>query len=155
MSSTTLRRLIVLALIVLWEVLPRIGAIPELFLPSLSSTLQAGWHEAGEYGHGAGKHATIDVLTEEDPGDRHRGEALGVEKKRTGATGCGRQSCHQQRRTENAAEKDDQAEPGEIARAQRRLRGLVKKPGTQSDDAEADPGTEIEQAREEQRVDYA
>ena len=51
MSSTTLRRLIILTLIVLWEVLPRIGAIPELFLPSLSSTLQAGWHEAGEYGH--------------------------------------------------------------------------------------------------------
>jgi NitT/TauT family transport system permease protein len=51
MSSTTLRRLIVIALIVLWEVLPRTGAIPELFLPSLSSTLQAGWSEAGEYGH--------------------------------------------------------------------------------------------------------
>src|ERR1700687_963540 len=51
MSSTTLRRLIVMALIVLWEVLPRIGAIPELFLPSLSSTLQAGWSDAGEYGH--------------------------------------------------------------------------------------------------------
>jgi NitT/TauT family transport system permease protein len=51
MSSTTLRRLIIVTLIVLWEVLPRIGAIPELFLPSLSSTLQAGWSEAGEYGH--------------------------------------------------------------------------------------------------------
>jgi NitT/TauT family transport system permease protein len=51
MSSTTLRRLIVIALITLWEVLPRIGAIPELFLPSLSSTLQAGWSDAGEYGH--------------------------------------------------------------------------------------------------------
>jgi NitT/TauT family transport system permease protein len=50
-SSTTLRRLIVVSLIVLWEVLPRSGAIPELFLPSLSSTLQAGWNEAGEYGH--------------------------------------------------------------------------------------------------------
>src|SRR5471032_1600297 len=50
MSSTTLRRLIVISLIVLWEMLPRIGAIPELFLPSLSSTLEAGWHEAGEYG---------------------------------------------------------------------------------------------------------
>src|ERR1700688_360648 len=49
MSSTTPRRLIVMALIVLCEVLPRIGAIPELFLPSLSSTLQAGWNEAGEY----------------------------------------------------------------------------------------------------------
>jgi NitT/TauT family transport system permease protein/taurine transport system permease protein len=50
-SSTALRRLIVIGLVVLWEVLPRIGAIPELFLPSLSSTLQAGWNEAGEYGH--------------------------------------------------------------------------------------------------------
>jgi NitT/TauT family transport system permease protein len=49
MSSTTLRRLIVIALIALWEILPRTGAIPELFLPSLSSTLQAGWSEAGEY----------------------------------------------------------------------------------------------------------
>ena len=51
MSSTALRRLIVIALIVLWEALPRIGAVPELFLPSLSSTLQAGWSDAGEYGH--------------------------------------------------------------------------------------------------------
>jgi NitT/TauT family transport system permease protein/taurine transport system permease protein len=51
MSAQTLRRLIVIALIVLWEVLPRIGAIPELFLPALSSTLQAGWSEAHEYGH--------------------------------------------------------------------------------------------------------
>jgi NitT/TauT family transport system permease protein len=51
MSAKTLRRLIVIALIVLWEVLPRTGVIPELFLPSLSSTLQAGWSEAGEYGH--------------------------------------------------------------------------------------------------------
>src|SRR5260221_3546264 len=51
MPSTAVRRLIVMALIVLWEVLPRIGAVPELFLPSLSSTLQAGWSDAGEYGH--------------------------------------------------------------------------------------------------------
>src|ERR1700690_3738481 len=51
MSSTNLRRLIVLTLIVLWEVLPRTGAIPELFLPSLSSTLQAGRSEAGENRH--------------------------------------------------------------------------------------------------------
>jgi NitT/TauT family transport system permease protein/taurine transport system permease protein len=51
MSSTNLRRLIVIALIVLWEVLPRSGAIPELFLPSLSQTLQAGWSEAAEYWH--------------------------------------------------------------------------------------------------------
>ncbi len=46
MSSTTLRRLIIVSLIVLWEVLPRLGIIPELFLPSLSSTLAAGWTDA-------------------------------------------------------------------------------------------------------------
>jgi len=51
MTATTLRRLIVIALIALWELLPRSGLIPELFLPSLSSTLTAGWNEAGEYGH--------------------------------------------------------------------------------------------------------
>src|ERR1700743_1218908 len=51
MSSTALRRLIIIALIVLWEVLPRAGLIPELFLPSLSSTLRAGWTDAPEYGH--------------------------------------------------------------------------------------------------------
>src|SRR3954454_18700116 len=54
MTATTLRRLIVMGLIVLWEALPRSGAIPELFLPSLSSTLIAGWNEAGEYGHALG-----------------------------------------------------------------------------------------------------
>ena len=51
MSSTTLRRLIVIALIVLWELLPRTGLIPQLFLPSLSATIEAGWNDAGEYGH--------------------------------------------------------------------------------------------------------
>ena len=51
MSATTLRRLIILALIALWEILPRSGLIPELFLPTLSSTLIAGWNEAAEYGH--------------------------------------------------------------------------------------------------------
>jgi NitT/TauT family transport system permease protein len=50
MSSTALRRLIVIALVVLWEALPRAGLIPELFLPSLSSTLKAGWQDAAEYG---------------------------------------------------------------------------------------------------------
>jgi NitT/TauT family transport system permease protein len=49
MSSTMLRRLIILTLIVLWEVLPRLGIIPQLFLPSLSSTLSAFWHDAPEY----------------------------------------------------------------------------------------------------------
>ncbi|MGN6283745.1 MAG: ABC transporter permease [Afipia sp.] len=51
MSAHTLRRLIILSLIVLWELVPRLGLIPELFLPSLSSTLAAGWNDAGEYGH--------------------------------------------------------------------------------------------------------
>ena len=50
MTATTLRRLIVLGLIALWEILPRSGLVPELFLPSLSATLVAGWNEAGEYG---------------------------------------------------------------------------------------------------------
>jgi NitT/TauT family transport system permease protein len=50
MSSTMLRRLIIVALILLWEILPRCHVVPELFLPSLSSTLQAGWDDAGEYG---------------------------------------------------------------------------------------------------------
>ena len=31
--------------------MPRSGLIAELFLPALSSTLVAGWNEAGEYGH--------------------------------------------------------------------------------------------------------
>src|SRR2546429_7230559 len=51
MTAATLRRLIVIGLIALWEILPRAGLVPELFLPSLSSTLAAGWNEAGEYGH--------------------------------------------------------------------------------------------------------
>src|SRR3982074_1856887 len=51
MSPTTLRRLIVISLVMLWEALPHAGVIPELFLPSLSSTIAAGWNEAGEYGH--------------------------------------------------------------------------------------------------------
>ena len=50
-SAKTLRYLIVIGLIGLWELLPRTGLIPELFLPSLSSTLIAGWTDAAEYGH--------------------------------------------------------------------------------------------------------
>src|SRR6201986_4295437 len=49
MKASTLRWLIVIALIALWEALPRFGLIPELFLPALSSTLVAGWTEASEY----------------------------------------------------------------------------------------------------------
>jgi NitT/TauT family transport system permease protein len=49
MKAATLRTLIVIALIALWELLPRAGLVPELFLPPLSATLAAGWNEAGEY----------------------------------------------------------------------------------------------------------
>ena len=49
MKASTLRWLIVICLITLWEALPRFGLIPELFLPALSSTLIAGWNEAAEY----------------------------------------------------------------------------------------------------------
>ncbi len=38
-EPATMRKLIVLALLVAWELVPRTGIIPELFLPSLSSTL--------------------------------------------------------------------------------------------------------------------
>jgi len=51
MSARTLRHLIIISLIVLWEMLPRLGLIPELFLPALSSTLAAGWNDAAEFGH--------------------------------------------------------------------------------------------------------
>ena len=51
MKARTVRTLIIIALIALWELLPRAGLVPELFLPSLSSTLIAGWSDAGEYGH--------------------------------------------------------------------------------------------------------
>jgi NitT/TauT family transport system permease protein len=49
MSSVMLRRLIIVGLIVLWEALPRLGIVPQLFLPPLSSTLAAFWHDAAEY----------------------------------------------------------------------------------------------------------
>src|SRR5690606_5986888 len=51
MSPTRLRHLIIAALVVLWEGLPRAGLIPELFLPPLTLTLQAFWTDAAEYGN--------------------------------------------------------------------------------------------------------
>jgi NitT/TauT family transport system permease protein len=50
MKASTLRWLIVIVLLALWEILPRAGLVPELFLPSLSATLRAGFTDAGEYG---------------------------------------------------------------------------------------------------------
>jgi NitT/TauT family transport system permease protein/taurine transport system permease protein len=49
MSAKNLRYLIIFVLIALWEILPRAGLIPTLFLPSLSATLQAGWTDAPEF----------------------------------------------------------------------------------------------------------
>ncbi len=36
---------------ILWELVPGTGVLPELFLPSLSSTLAVLWKDAGIYGH--------------------------------------------------------------------------------------------------------
>ena len=38
-SPATVRWLILVRLLVLWELVPRTGILPELFLPSLSKTL--------------------------------------------------------------------------------------------------------------------
>ncbi len=50
-APSTVRWLILAALLVFWELMPRTGLIPELFLPSLSSTLRvlfADWREYAE-----------------------------------------------------------------------------------------------------------
>jgi NitT/TauT family transport system permease protein len=51
MKPATARRLILISMIFLWELIPRTGLLPELFLPSLSSTLAVLWKDAGIYGH--------------------------------------------------------------------------------------------------------
>lgn len=48
-SARTTRRLLVLLFLIGWELLPRLGLIPTLFLPPLSLTLAALYGEAGEY----------------------------------------------------------------------------------------------------------
>jgi NitT/TauT family transport system permease protein len=50
MSARLLRRLLVLALVILWEALPRMGVIPVLFLPPLTMVLAVAWSDAAEYG---------------------------------------------------------------------------------------------------------
>ncbi|MCZ7657561.1 MAG: ABC transporter permease [Xanthobacteraceae bacterium] len=50
-APATVRWLILLALLVFWELMPRTGLIPELFLPSMTSTLRvlvADWREYAE-----------------------------------------------------------------------------------------------------------
>ena len=42
-SPTTVRRLILVAILALWEFVPTTGLLPELFLPSLSKTLTVLW----------------------------------------------------------------------------------------------------------------
>jgi NitT/TauT family transport system permease protein/taurine transport system permease protein len=51
-SPRTVRRLIGLALLVLWEAVPRLGLLPELFLPPLTKTLTVLWLDRAIYGAG-------------------------------------------------------------------------------------------------------
>ena len=46
----TVRRACLVALLVLWEVLPRTGLLPELFLPKLSQTVTVLWADLHIYG---------------------------------------------------------------------------------------------------------
>ncbi len=50
-SPVTVRWSILAALLVLWEVVPRLGLIPELFLPAMSTTLAVLWQDARIFGH--------------------------------------------------------------------------------------------------------
>lgn len=49
-SPRTVRRLIGLALLVLWEAIPRLGILPELFIPPLTKTLYVLWLDRTIYG---------------------------------------------------------------------------------------------------------
>lgn len=49
-SPRTVRRLIGLALLVAWELVPRLGLLPELFVPPLSKTLTVLWLDRAIYG---------------------------------------------------------------------------------------------------------
>jgi NitT/TauT family transport system permease protein/taurine transport system permease protein len=51
MTPAAVRRLLLVCVVILWELLPRTGLLPELFLPSLSSTLQVLWQDGCVYGH--------------------------------------------------------------------------------------------------------
>lgn len=50
-APVAMRRGILIALLVLWEAVPQTGLLPELFLPSLSSTLMVLWQDGRIYGH--------------------------------------------------------------------------------------------------------
>jgi len=50
-SPVAMRRAILLGVLVLWELVPRLGLLPELLLPSLSKTLTVLWIDWRTYGH--------------------------------------------------------------------------------------------------------
>ncbi len=50
LSPLALRWVIILAVLALWEVLPRAGLVPTLFLPPISATVEAAIRDSGEYG---------------------------------------------------------------------------------------------------------
>jgi NitT/TauT family transport system permease protein len=51
MKPASVRLLLMVSLLVLWEFIPRMGLLPELFLPSMSKTLIVLWQDARIYGH--------------------------------------------------------------------------------------------------------
>lgn len=51
LAPATVRRLILVLILLAWEVVPRTGLLPELFLPSLSKTLTVLVQNWEEYGH--------------------------------------------------------------------------------------------------------
>ena len=53
-SPSTVRWGLLVALLMLWQVLPATKVIPELFLPSLSKTLTVLWIDRAEYAHALG-----------------------------------------------------------------------------------------------------
>lgn len=50
-TPAAVRRGLLVLLLVLWELVPRLGLLPELFLPSMSKTLSVLWQDARIYGH--------------------------------------------------------------------------------------------------------
>jgi NitT/TauT family transport system permease protein len=49
-SPSAVRWMLLALLLVLWELMPQTGLVPELFLPSLSKTLTVLWQDRVEYG---------------------------------------------------------------------------------------------------------
>ena len=49
-SPSAVRWTLLALLLVLWELMPQLDMVPELFLPSLSKTLTVLWQDRVEYG---------------------------------------------------------------------------------------------------------